>query len=164
MVYCFVSCQLLMAQSGFHKILLDVNQNFLQSAIAFLKPMPTTFAKSELSSNYDDANKNYGVEKFHSPVGGMLDVNKVLQLSAGSFKNEKFITTRFSMPVNLTSKWKLTLTMNDDWTIVKANANETFRIHMYDYNIHATQAFRLSKDFFLKLTGCYSSIGFLPPH
>jgi|GEM_PF-6129646 hypothetical protein len=162
--YCLISCQLSTAQSGFHRLLSDANENFLQSAGVFLKPMLATFGKSAFSSNCNCANKNNAVEKIHFQPGRRRDVNKVVQLSASSFQNEKFITTGFSIPGNLTNRWKLTLTMNYDWAMVKANVNGASQIHMSDYNINATQTFRLSKDFSLKLTGRYSSIGFLPPY
>ena len=163
MSFCLVSCEPLRAQTSFHRIVKDVNENFLQSASAvLLKPVHASFGKSIFSDVCDFKHETNAIENFHLPTGRIRSLNHVLHLSGSSFKNEKFVTTGFSLPGNVTRWWRLQININYDWQLRKTNGNSPFRFHILDYNINASQCFKLSKDLSLKLTALYSSIGFLP--
>ena len=164
MSFCLISCQPLKAQTSFHRILNNISENSLQSASVLLKPIHATSGKSIFSDISDYADKSSSIENFHFPTSRIRNLNPVLHLSASSFKNEKFVTTGFSLPGKVTQWWKLKLNVNYDWAVMEANSNTMFQIRISDYNINATQTFKLSKDFYLKLTWLYSSIGFLPSY
>lgn len=164
MSFYLVSCGPLKAQTSFHKIVKNVNEKFLQSAsAALLKPAHASFGKSIFSDDCDFKHEPNAIINFHFRTPIIRSLNQVLHLSGSSFKNEKFVTTGLSLPGNVARWWRLQININYDWQLRKTNRNGPFRFfHISDYNINASQYFKMSKDFSLKLTARYSSIGFLP--
>ncbi len=157
--------QQLRPQTSFHGIVKNVNKIFLQSSnISLLGPAGTGFGKSIFSDVRDYTDKSNAVNNLHFSESRTSILNRLLHLSESSFKNEKFVTTSFLLPVNVNRRGKLHIHISYDSQLKKANGHVPFHLHISDYNINATRTFKLSKSFSLKLSGLYSSIGFLPAY
>jgi hypothetical protein len=142
MSFCLISSEPLRAQTSFHRMLKDVNENFIRSASVLLsKPEYASFDKNIFSDIYNYTDKSNSIGNFHFPTGRSRAVNHVLHLSGSRFKNEKFVNTGFSLPGNVARWWRLEINISYDWRLNKTNGNATFQFHISEYNLNASQRF-----------------------
>ena len=124
----------------------------LQPAISQALDLNYTFNKYSLS--FGLSREDHAVAPFQPHVDSTA--NRVI-LYPENLGNQKLASLMVNIPVFIGNWWSMQYSLSGIWQEVESGGPDPFRIHQWDYNFHATETFKLPKNFAFELSGFYQS-------
>ncbi|MFI5152519.1 MAG: outer membrane beta-barrel protein [Chitinophagales bacterium] len=124
----------------------------LQPAIS--QALDLNYSLNKYSLSITLSKEDHEVAPFQPHVDSVS--NKVV-LYPENLGSQKLASLMISLPMSIGSWWTMQYSLSGIWQEVESNGNDPIRIHQWNYNIHATETFKLPKNFALELSGFYQS-------
>ena len=124
----------------------------LQPAISQALDLNYTLNKYSLS--FGLSREDHAVAPFQPHVDSTA--NRVI-LYPENLGNQKLASLMVNIPVFIGNWWSMQYSLSGIWQEVESGGPDPFRIHQWDYNFHATETFKLPKNFAFELSGFYQS-------
>jgi Outer membrane protein beta-barrel family/Carboxypeptidase regulatory-like domain len=136
-----------------------LNNNTIMTGNPGLQPavsqaLELNYSLNKYSLSITLSKEDHAVAPFQPHVDSVS--NKVV-LYPENLGSQKLASLMISLPLSTAGWWTMQYSLNGIWQEVESNGNNPIRIHQWNYNIHATETFKLPKNFALELSGFYQS-------